>query len=215
MVDFLFKLFLYAVPMFFAIVLHEMSHGLVALMLGDDTAKRMNRFKLYTHFDLFGSFLLPLFLYICHSPFMIGYAKPVPVDIRKFKDPLLDFALVAAAGPACNFILAFCSLFIIKSFPNLPILFLQMLAVFSMTNLGLGFFNLIPIPPLDGSRIVAYLLPRQLAFKYAQLERFGILIIFGLEFLSSYVCRIFGSQSSLFDFFIHRPVLGIVEAMLY
>lgn len=215
MVEFVFKLLMYAVPMFFAIVLHEMSHGFIALLLGDDTAKRMNRFKLYTHFDLFGSFILPLSLYLLHFPFMIGYAKPVPVDIRKFKDPLLDFALVAVAGPACNFILAFCSLFTIKICPHLPSLIIHMLAVFSMTNLGLGFFNLIPIPPLDGSRIVTCMLPQELAFKYIRLERFGIFIIFGLEYVSRSICHTFGVNSSLFDFFIHRPVTGVIEAMMY
>lgn len=211
MVDFLYKLFLYVVPMFFAIVLHEMSHGLVALFLGDDTAKRMDRFKLHTHFDPFGSFILPIILYICHSPFLIGYAKPVPVDVRKFKDPKLDFALVAIAGPLCNFALALLTLLALTNIQFTSQMVVDMLFIFAMTNLGLGFFNLIPIPPLDGSRIVSYLLPEKLSESYVRLEYMGIFLIFGLEFLSDALFKAIGIGGSMFYYCIQMPVMGIVQ----
>lgn len=212
MVEFIFYVLIYGVPIFIAIVLHEMAHGFAALLLGDDTAKRMNRFKLHTHFDLFGSLLLPVGLYILHFPFLFGYAKPVPVDARKFKDPLLDFSLVAIAGPLCNFLLAIISLLAINHVPSE--ICAHIIVMFAMTNLGLGFFNLIPIPPLDGSRIMLYLLPEHLATKYSELERFGIVIIFGLQLISEYVFGLLGIRGSFFYYCIEIPVRGVIRMVL-
>lgn len=211
MVDFLYQLFLYVVPMFFAVVFHEMSHGLAALLLGDDTAKKMDRFKLHTHFDMFGSFILPVFLYICHSPFLLGYAKPVPVDARNFKDPKLDFALVAIAGPLCNFALALLTLFALTNIQFTSQILVDMLSIFAMTNLGFGFFNLIPIPPLDGSRIVSYFLPKALSESYERLEHTGIIFLLGFELISGPLFKMIGIGGSLFYYCIRMPVTGIIQ----
>ncbi|MDR2766607.1 MAG: site-2 protease family protein [Holosporaceae bacterium] len=180
------------VPLVIAVVLHEISHGMVAYALGDDTAKRAGRFKLHTHFDLFGSFLIPLFLYMVKSPFLIGYAKPVPVDWRKFANPRMDMALVAVGGPLCNALLALAAIFILRSCEIFSQMWVQFLFNFITVNLALGLFNLIPIPPLDGSRVLTALLPARMAEKMYRLEPYGILLLFGVEFLGSQLSKILG-----------------------
>lgn len=206
---------IYIVGLFFSIVLHEMGHAAAALALGDDTAKREKRFRVYTHFDLWGSFLIPLSLYLAHAPFLIGYAKPVPVDIRKFKDPFLDFAIVGIAGPLVNFTLAVISCLIIKNFyPFDNELIQQGLMAFAITNLALGFFNLIPIPPLDGSRILMSMLNPKTAYKIACFEMFGIFLVFTLQFVSAKLFSAFGMDCSLFKIFIEVPTRCTLEILL-
>ena len=191
-----------------AIILHEMGHAAAALLLGDDTAKKAGRFHLHTHFDFWGSFVIPLGLYLLHAPFLIGYAKPVPVNVSKFKDPLIDFALVGLAGPATNFLLAFVAYIIVKFIgPN------QFLIAFIITNLGLGFFNLIPIPPLDGSRLIMnFLSVRGLLF-YERIERLGIFIIFVLQYVSTLVSKMVNANCSIFHIFVEAPVRYILNMM--
>ncbi|MBQ7674086.1 MAG: site-2 protease family protein [Alphaproteobacteria bacterium] len=198
-------------PLFFAIVFHEISHGLAAYALGDDTAKKMGRFKIYTHFDLWGSFLIPLGLYLMHSPFLIGYAKPVPVDPRNFKDPITDMALVAIAGPLYNLLMAIICAFGLQSTGG----FLQaLLFSFTITNLALFFFNLIPIPPLDGSRILAAILPRQFLETFYRIEPYGFFIIIGLELLSEPLSNLIGYRVGLFYTFVQLPIQSTLEMLL-
>ncbi|GHU11055.1 site-2 protease family protein [Alphaproteobacteria bacterium] len=207
-------LFIQVVPFFFAIVLHEISHGVAAYCLGDDTAKREGRFKLYTHFDLWGSLIIPVLLILGHSPFIIGYAKPVPVDIRKFKDPVADMAIVAIAGPLCNLLLAVISAWLLKhNFDVMPGAFQKFSGCFIMTNLSLFFFNLVPIPPLDGSRIVAAIIPTAWLEKYYALESFGFFILIAVEMTSRYVSGIIGYDVSLFHLFIGIPANGILQRL--
>ena len=202
------------IPLIVAIVLHELSHGVVAYMLGDDTAKRANRLNLYNHFDFYGSFVIPVGLYLMHCPFMIGYAKPVPVDPRNFKRPINDMAMVAIAGPACNLLLAIVgSMFVSKDLYTIT--FTQKILInFIAINLGLFFFNLIPIPPLDGSRILAAFLPLRLLPTFYKYEGLGFFIIIGVEVASKYVAGLFGSNLSLFDFCVVKPLMITLRALI-
>ncbi len=172
----------------FSIVFHEVAHGRVALWRGDTTARDAGRLTLnpLPHIDLFGTILFPLFLIITRSPVLFGWAKPVPVNPFHFKEIKKDMALVGASGPASNFLLAVVIgvLFRISaSTLGWDHVMTQALVYGIYINLVLSFFNLIPVPPLDGSRIVMAFLPDDLALKYSRIERFGFLIIFGLLFL--------------------------------
>ncbi|MDR2681545.1 MAG: site-2 protease family protein [Holosporaceae bacterium] len=195
-------------------MLHEISHGLIAYAFGDDAAKKAGRFKLYTHFDLWGSLVIPVLLFLAQSPFLIGYAKPVPVDTQKFKDPLVDMAIVAIGGPLCNLLLAAISALILqKNFAIMPLPFQNFCFNFVGVNLCLFFFNLIPIPPLDGSRIVAAILPKTWVEKYYSLEPFGFFIIIALEMFSRQISPLVGRNVSLFYFFIDAPINGLIKMM--
>lgn len=207
----------YVLPLIVAIVLHEISHGLAAYALGDDTAKRMGRFKLHTHFDLLGSFLIPIVLYLIKSPILVGYAKPVPVNPNNFKKPWLDMAIVAIAGPLCNAILAVFGALFLKNFMlNAPILLQQIMVNFIATNLVLLFFNMIPIPPLDGSRIMAALLPPKFRMTYYRLESFGFLLVIGLDLLSMKIFDLLGIHGgSLFNLLIGVPVHRSLDLLLF
>lgn len=207
------KTLLYVLVLLISIILHEMGHALAALLLGDDTAKKQKRFYVHTHFDFWGSLVLPLILFLFHSPFLIGYSKPVPVDIRKFKDPLLDFALVGLAGPTVNFLLAFIAYIFLHNFSLDSGLIVDALGMFIVTNLGLGFFNLIPIPPLDGSRIMFCLLPFNMAIRYEKLEYLGIFLIFVLEFLSIELSKFLNVDCDLFSIFVKLPTKYILQLM--
>jgi Zn-dependent protease len=171
-------------PVLFAITLHEAAHGWVANKLGDPTAKQLGRITAnpIKHIDPMGTIVVPLFLAMI-SPFVMGWAKPVPVEPRYFKSPLVDMALVAVAGPVSNFFMA-C---IWAMFIKLAYLSLDMSPVLAflvemgkngiIINIVLMVLNLLPIPPLDGGRVVAGVLPPRIALPYMQLERFGMIII--------------------------------------
>jgi len=180
--------------LYFAIVVHEVSHGFVAYLRGDPTAKAMGRLTLnpIPHIDLFGTIIIPGFLiiqsYFTGSHFIIGWAKPVPVDIRRFADPLRDFAITSMAGPASNFlqVAVYAVIFRMAYTWGWPDWVVYFGLAGAAINLFLGLFNLIPIPPLDGSRLVAAALPTRLAVQYLSIERFGFIIIFGLLWLGAF-----------------------------
>jgi len=167
-----------------AVILHELAHGYAALALGDETALRQGRLSLYPwrHVDRFGTLLLPGMLLLSQLAtmggvaFMFGWAKPVPVDPSRFRAPRQMMALVALAGPAMNFALAFLAahLFLIDGLRPVVRDAAQQFIVF---NLILGIFNLLPLPPLDGGRIAVGLLPLKLAAGWAKLERYGIVLV--------------------------------------
>ena len=182
--DIAYTIAVWAAPILFAITLHEAAHGWVANKLGDPTAKNLGRITVnpIKHIDPMGTIVVPLFLAMV-SPFVMGWAKPVPVEPRYFKSPLLDMALVAVAGPASNFVMAciWAMFILLVDMALQPSQLLTFLAEMGrngiIINIVLMVLNLLPIPPLDGGRVVAGILPRPLLVPYMQLERYGMIII--------------------------------------
>lgn len=205
----------------FAVVVHECCHGWMAEKCGDDTARIMGRITLnpLPHLDPFGSILLPLLLILSRSPFLFAWAKPVPINPAKFNNPRQDLVKVALAGSGANFLLAIISaafLWLILKILQVPAYEvwdylkytdnpLLLAANFSvLINLILGVFNLIPIPPLDGSRVVSGLLPLDLSHKYDSLAPYGFIIVIFL-FYSGFL----GSALWPIVVFLHRLLLTV------
>lgn len=178
---------------FYSIIIHEMSHGIAALWLGDDTAKRMGRISLnpLRHIDWFGTVILPLILYYT-AGFVFGYAKPVPINPYNFRNYKRDTGLSAAAGPLSNILIAifFALLFhIVGSNSVLAVLCVPIIQI----NLFLALLNLIPIPPLDGSKVLGIFLSDEAYFRYTAQERYGMIFFFALILISNmFHLNIFG-----------------------
>ncbi|MFM2371915.1 MAG: hypothetical protein RIS85_1637 [Pseudomonadota bacterium] len=178
-----------AIPMILAIVFHEVAHGWTARALGDPTAAEQKRLSLnpLRHVDPFGTIILPGLLKLTGAP-VFGWAKPVPVDFRRLRNPRWGMVAVAAAGPGINFVLAAFSAVALgllvratdnAAEPGMAVLFLaDNLRNFLIVNLFLGTFNLLPIPPFDGSRIVMGILPAPLARIYGRIEPYGLIVVF-------------------------------------
>jgi Zn-dependent proteases len=174
----------------FSIILHEYAHGFIAYKNGDDTAYLMGRltFNPVKHIDIFGTIILPLICYLSHLP-MFGWAKPVPVNFLRLNNPKRDMAKVAFAGPAANLLLVVLCVIILKILilsGSKDFMLLQTLGYTIQINLLLAIFNLIPVPPLDGSKIVAALLPTQQSLKYLRMERFGMIFVVLLIILGGF-----------------------------
>jgi Zn-dependent protease len=173
------------IPVVIAITFHEAAHGFVAHRLGDDTAWQLGRvsFNPLKHIDPFGTLLLPAFLLLSHSPFLFGYAKPVPVNFRRLNNPRLDMVWVALAGPATNIVLALAAAAGFHLLGFAPADSAQWifdnLKNALVINVVLAIFNMMPIPPLDGGRVAVGLLPNALAVPLSRLEPYGLLILIG------------------------------------
>lgn len=171
---------------FFAVIIHEYAHGWIAWRRGDSTAKDQGRLTLnpLAHIDPIGTIFLPLILLVTHSPVVFGWAKPVPVNFLSLKDPKKDMIWVGLAGPTANILVAILLSFLLKFFILTGgSMLLAILKTGIIINLVLAIFNILPIPPLDGSRVAMGMLPRELAMQYAMLEPYGFIIIFGLLYL--------------------------------
>jgi Zn-dependent protease len=185
----LYDLSVWVLPLIIAITFHEAAHGFVAHRLGDNTARQLGRvsFNPLRHIDPFGTLILPGILLLSHSPFLFGYAKPVPVNFRNLNHPRLDMVWVALAGPATNIALALATALAFHALPLVPPNAAQWVAdnlknAF-LINIVLAVFNMMPIPPLDGGRVAVGLLPRPLAYPLSRLEPYGMLILIGLLIL--------------------------------
>jgi len=202
-------------PVLFAVVLHEVAHGWVANRLGDPTAARLGRLTLnpISHVDIYGTILIPLFLYYVDAPFLFGYAKPVPVNFHNLRNPKRDMIWVAAAGPVTNIILAVASGYMLKAVYGLENLLpdmlqspLAMMAEFSVKmNVMLAAFNLLPVPPLDGGRVLVGMAPQPLSSIVARIEPFGFIIVLAL--LITHTLDFFLGP---FVYFVVRLVHGLV-----
>lgn len=202
----------WALPVIIAITMHEAAHGYVANMLGDDTAKRLGRvsFNPVRHIDPFGTVLMPLFLFLAHSPFMFGYAKPVPVNFGRLRNPRIDMVWVALAGPGINLALAIVAGLLIHITDFLPRAsqewFVSNMANAIQFNLLIGLFNMIPIPPLDGGRVAVGLLPYPLARPLARIEPYGMFVLLGLLILLPLLGGALGQNWNVFAWVILPPL---------
>jgi Zn-dependent protease len=210
---------LWVIPVLLAVTLHEAAHGFVAWRLGDDTAYRLGRVSAnpFRHIDPFGTIILPALLLLSHSPFLFGYAKPVPVQFRNLRHPRRDSTLVAAAGPAANLLIALASAILMNAVVALPEQAQQWttdcLTVSIVWNVSLAVFNLLPIPPLDGSRVLLGLLPKPLAEIYRRLFRFGLLLVLGIIFILPLVGRNLGINLDIIGWMMHRPVQYLLSIL--
>jgi Zn-dependent protease len=198
-------LIIYIIPLLFAITLHEAAHGWAASKLGDHTARMMGRVTLnpVKHIDPVGTILVPLLLVIMSVGFIFGWAKPVPINFRALKSQKSGMILVALAGPGANFLMAigWVIVAIISINLNQPI-FLKMAGIGIFFNILLAVFNLLPIPPLDGSRVISALLPGPLAYKYGQFEQYGFLILLGLMYIGGFQLVVLPIVNQIQLFFI-------------
>ena len=176
-------------PVLLAITLHEAAHGLVAKLLGDNTAWAMGRVTInpFVHIDPVGTIAMPLILYIATAGhFLFGYAKPVPVDFSRLRNPKRDMIWVALAGPVANLLQAVfwaVVIYVLTANSAEERFFFEMAQAGLLTNLVMFAFNLFPVPPMDGGRILVGLLPLRLAIGYSRVERFGFFIVMGLVML--------------------------------
>jgi Zn-dependent protease len=210
----------WVIPVLLAITLHEAAHAFVARFLGDDTASQLGRVSLnpFKHIDPIGTILLPGLLLLARSPFVFGYAKPVPVKFAALRNPRRDMVWVAAAGPAMNIALAIIAALGFHLVGFLPADSARWVAEnlknALIINVVLAIFNLFPLPPLDGGRIAVGLLPDALAIPLARLERYGMLILIALLIVLPLVGRDLGVDLSIISRLISIAASAVIDLIL-
>jgi Zn-dependent protease len=216
-IEFIISASTWVVPVLFAVTLHEAAHGFAAKLFGDDTAQRLGRLSLnpIRHIDPVGTVLIPALLLITAAPFLFGYAKPVPVAFHRLHPQRLGVIGVAVAGPLTNVLLAIVSILLLVGLPSFSPAVNDWLGTMLnqsiWLNCILAVFNMLPIPPLDGGRVLTAISPLPVARVLARMEKTGMIILIGLVFLLPYVTSKLGIYLPIFQWLVIEPANALVH----